>query len=126
MIPETNSSISTTEQARRNIEEYVGNPELGSSRFQAFADYVDWQEAQFLADKNKSHELRSALIEENIRQRKNGVSGYQREFETVSGLHKKLLQAIDSQTRKIQLAKSDEYSPPSDIIPDFPDGSAIG
>lgn len=72
-----------TEKAIRQIEHYIAVAALDSPLFQAFADYTDRLNAEQLRNhiKDDRTHLTLCLIEETIRQRKNGVRWYKRAFE---------------------------------------------
>ena len=85
--------LETSGLARQKIEEHINDAELDSTRFQAFADYVDFKEAQFWCSDGGNFsmfEARLILIEETIRQRTNQVRGYRREFKHTEHLHDSL------------------------------------
>jgi hypothetical protein len=86
------TDLSATEQAMRDIEEHIGGAELGSARFQAFADYADHASAEVSLQKSPSNsivQMEFSLINETIRQRKNGNTGYKMEFESAEKLGNK-------------------------------------
>lgn len=83
----------STLEAIRTIEQHIKDAELGSARFQAFADYADYLEANVHSGLLKK-EVDVRLIEETIRQRKNGVMGYKREFGQATKLYEDLYNSI--------------------------------
>ena len=67
--------IKSEEEGIQEIVEHLRGAELESARFQAFADYADWQNE--LAKENGDVKI----INETIRQRKNGMREYKKEYD---------------------------------------------
>src|SRR4051794_39749441 len=61
----------------REIAEHLRDVELESARMQAFADYADREKE--LASKNGD----AKMIDETIRQRRNGMRGYKKEYDQI-------------------------------------------
>src|SRR5919106_1590701 len=100
MSPEFNSGqkvekseLTPTEKSIQKIEEHIKDAKLSSARFQAFADYADYLEANIHSGLLKK-EVDVCLIEETIRQRKNGVMGYKSEFDQATKLYEDLYNSI--------------------------------
>ena len=87
--------LTPTENVLREIEEYYKGTDLTSARFQAFADYIDYLDAKYV-QKHKVRDKQAGipLIEETIRQRKNGLMGYKKEFDRASQFRDNLRKAI--------------------------------
>src|SRR3954466_4456210 len=105
VTPVEKAKLTLKEQAIDNIENYIKDAELDSSRFQAFADYVDHLDAKkrserMLHDEDRT-ERRSKLnlIEETIRQRQNGIRGYKEEFDNVPQLIVPLEKALVAESK---------------------------
>jgi hypothetical protein len=82
--PPSEAEVGNTAQ---EIVDHLEGAGLESARWKAFADFADREEAIVLAQGDEGrNNIRLALIEETIRQRKNEVKGYKTEygiFETV-------------------------------------------
>ena len=68
------------DRGRQKIIESLKGYEQGTPRFEAFCDYVDLLET---TRKDSENGIKTAMIEETIRQRKNGVKGYKKEFDSM-------------------------------------------
>jgi len=85
------------DQARQKIVEHLKDATLASPRFQAFADLAD---LCFAAYNREHHEdgifaYNQALIAETIRQRKNGIKGYNSEMSDALTLVSNLGEALE-------------------------------
>jgi hypothetical protein len=85
------------EKAEQKIIDHLKDTALESPRFQAFADFVDFREATSHMPGERD-EIKKAMIEETIRQRKNGVKGYKTEFELIGETTHDYWQALASFT----------------------------
>ena len=72
-------------EARKKIIELLDSVTLESPSFQAFADFTDWLDAKakLTVQDNIYNNVRLGNIEETVRQRKNGVPGYQWAYEEI-------------------------------------------
>ncbi len=107
---------SPTQNAEKEIAEYLGDAELGSTRFMAFSDSADsmhyLNSAMWLREKMENGEpitesetrtyedlyATSHLIDETIRQRTNSIPGYLRETRVAHDLSHKLRSAIEGES----------------------------
>jgi hypothetical protein len=80
--PEANPpSRAELERAEQNIIAHLEGAGLESVRWKAFTDFVDREEAfvQAKGDQKRT-DVRLAIIDETIRQRKNELKGYKKEY----------------------------------------------
>src|SRR4051812_17860237 len=90
--PAERVEITPKEQALKKVEEQLNQSAMESPQFQAFADYIDYMRAETdleIDDSNNPYtsqqkDMKYCLIEETIRQRRNGVLGYEQAYDNAS------------------------------------------
>jgi hypothetical protein len=89
------------ERAAQKIVDHLENAGLDSVRWKAFADYVDREEAAvFSYSDEERKDIRLCLIDETIRQRKNEVKGYKKEYDLLETVAKDYIEAMNEHVTK--------------------------
>jgi hypothetical protein len=100
--------------ARGKLARHLRGIDLGSIRFKAFADCVDRMRLDH-AKEDERTPFRTLLIEETVRQRKNEIPGYQREYNTAFELVNRLYNALIQSGRPFQEADAESTREVGDI-----------